>query len=317
MARRRRNWLWGLAVLLPLPIAYTLRLSAELPTVTPVVKQSPLTLQEQGGMIRLDGGMTLIGSPRPSPADQRPVHRVLVKPFWIDATHVTNREFQKFVEATNYVTTAERRGWSLVFRPELRKWEQVPQVNWRHPSDPESSLVGKEVYPVVHVSWFDAVEYANWAEKRLPTEVEVEFAARGGLSDAPFPWGRQLTPGGQQQANYWQGKFPEIDLGLDGTLGVCPVRSFTANRYGLYDMAGNVASWCADWYAPDAYGSSHAEKLNGPDQGTERVHRGGSWLSTSDKGGGIRVGDRGHAVPSETSNSLSFRCARDDAASKR
>ena len=117
-------------------------------------------------MIRLDGGMTLIGSPRPSPADQRPVHRVLVKPFWIDATHVTNREFQKFVEATNYVTTAERRGWSLVFRPELRKWEQVPQVNWRHPSDPESSLVGKEVYPVVHVSWFDAVEYATWAEKR-------------------------------------------------------------------------------------------------------------------------------------------------------
>jgi sulfatase modifying factor 1 len=276
--------------------------------ITSAQQSKPL---EVDGMVRLAGGEFLMGTPRPSPDDQRPVHRVELAPFWIDATHVTNDQFAEFVADTGHRTTAEERGWSLTFNRDAGSWDETPGVNWQHPTGKDSSLAGKENYPVVHVSWFDAVAYAAWAKKRLPTEAEYEFAARGGLNDAPYTWGRELTPGNQLSANYWQGKFPLINLQQDGYLEVSPTRKFPANRYGLYDMAGNVCSWCSDWYAADAYGLHLKANPVGPDSGSERVLRGGSWHSTAEKGAGLHVGDRDHAQPDETSSRIGFRCARD------
>jgi sulfatase modifying factor 1 len=267
--------------------------------------------QEVDGMVRLAGGEFLMGTPRPSPDDQRPIHSVKVSPFWIDTTHVTNDQFAEFVADTGYRTTAEERGWSLTFNREDGSWDETPGVNWQHPTGKDSSLAGRENYPVVHVSWHDAVEYAAWAKKRLPTEAEYEFASRGGLNDAPYAWGRELTPSNQLMANYWQGKFPLTNLQQDGYLEVSPTKEFPANRYGLYDMAGNVCSWCSDWYTADAYGRHLKANPSGPDSGSERVLRGGSWHSTAEKGAGLHVGDRGHARPDETSSRIGFRCVRD------
>lgn len=268
-------------------------------------------LAERDGMIRLPGGEFLMGTPRPSPNDQRPVHQARVAPFWIDTTPVTNAAFRAFVEATGHLSTAEAQGWSYTFDHQRGNWHKVEGVSWRHPTGPESSLVGKENYPVVHVSWHDAVAYATWAKKRLPTETEYEYAARGGLSDASYPWGRELLPHRELQANYWQGKFPLINLQQDGYFEVAPTRTFPANPYGLYDMAGNVACWCFDWYAKDAYGQRVIDNPQGPKTGVERVLRGGSWASTAEPGAGLHVGDRDHAPPEETSSRIGFRCARD------
>ncbi len=311
MARGRRKWIWAFAVLVPVGVAYGMRDSQKTEIATAAIVARTATHPQADGMTQLKGGTFLMGTPRPSPDDQRPVHRVVLAPFWIDVAHVTNREFADFVADTNYRTTAEERGWSLLFDRQQGNWQEMAGVCWRHPKGPESSLVGKDDYPVVHVSWYDAVAYTTWAKKRLPTEAEFEFAARGGLSDAQFPWGRELSPGHQLQANYWQGKFPLTNLEQDGYFAVAPTKAFPANPYGLHDMAGNVASWCGDWYAADAYGQSVVGKTTGPATGSERVLRGGSWASTNEKGDGLHVGDRDHAPPGETSNRIGFRCARD------
>lgn len=311
MTGGRRKWIWGLAALVPVGVAYGLRASQQTKVATAATVAKTATLPQADGMVRLQGGTFLMGTPRPSPDDQRPVHRVVLAPFWIDATHVTIHEFAEFVADTNYRTTAEERGGSLLFDGAQGSWQEVAGVCWRHPTGPESSLAGKDNYPVVHVSWYDAVAYATWAKKRLPIEAEYEFAARGGLSDAPFSWGRELSPGHQLQANYWQGKFPLTNLEQDGYFAVGPTKVFPANPYGLYDMAGNVASWCGDWYAADAYGQTVVGKTTGPKTGTARVLRGGSWASTDEKGAGLHVGDRDHAPPEETSSRVGFRCARD------
>ncbi len=317
MIRQRKKILWLLAALLPVPIAYTFSSTENAPSARPSAVPEKVSPARTGDMARLRESVFLMGTTRPGPADQRPVHRVKLKSFWLDITHVTNRAFEKFVSETDYVTTAEKTGWSLLFNRQQGSWEEAAGVCWRHPTGANSSLVGKEEYPVVHVSWFDAVAYAAWAGKRLPTESEYELAARGGLSDAAFPWGRELTPDNRLPANYWQGKFPLANLGQDGFLGVAPTKSFPANSYGLFDMAGNVACWCADWYAVDSYGSSRASNGAGPATGTERVVRGGSWLSKSEKGGGLQVGDRDHAPPTTTNDYVGFRCARDAKTSTR
>ncbi|HEX7050461.1 MAG TPA: formylglycine-generating enzyme family protein [Longimicrobiales bacterium] len=222
-------------------------------------------------MVRVPGGTFLMGSDRHY-REEAPAHRVAVDGFWMDRFAVTNDQFRRFVEATGYVTLAERAPdpadypgakpellvpASVVFRSprhrvDLRNhydwWTYVPGADWRHPQGPASSIEGLGAHPVVHVAYEDAEAYARWAGKSLPTEAEWEFAARGGLEGATYAWGDEFTPDGAWVANTWQGEFPIENLALDGFAGTAPVGSFPPNGYGLYDMTGNVWEWTTDWY---------------------------------------------------------------------
>ncbi|HLI87120.1 MAG TPA: formylglycine-generating enzyme family protein [Ktedonobacteraceae bacterium] len=223
-------------------------------------------------MVWISGGTFQMGSEDFYP-EEGPVHPVTVDGFWMDRYAVTNAQFQAFVEATGYVTVAERPlaakdypgaepallvPGSAVFqkpagRVDLRVpnwWAYVPGANWRHPEGPESTLEGREQHPVVHVAYEDARAYAAWAGKELPTEAQWEYAARGGLEGAIYTWGDEFAPGGKLMANTWQGEFPRQNLCLDGYEGTSPVGSFPPNGYGLFDMAGNVWEWTSDWYQP-------------------------------------------------------------------
>jgi formylglycine-generating enzyme required for sulfatase activity len=280
-------------------------------------------------------------------ADAQPIHRVSVDGFWMDQTEVTNEQFDRFTKATGYITVAERVptqeefpsaprenlvAGSVVFVPtpqpvELNNhyqwWSYVRGANWRHPLGPDTDLRGKEKYPVVHVAFPDAVAYAQWAGKRLPTEAEWEFAARGGLTAKRYPWGDELKPGDKWMANIYEGSFPVRDSGADGFAGIAPVRQFPANGYGLYDMAGNVWEWCSDWYRPDYYArltqaGGVARNPTGPDMSFDpvepnekkRVHRGGSFLCTDQYCTRYMVGTRGKGETSTGSNHLGFRCVK-------
>jgi formylglycine-generating enzyme len=234
--------------------------------------QEPKT-HSYADMIRITGGTFRMGSDRHYP-EEAPVHRVTVDDFLIDRTPVTNRQFRDFVRATGHVTFAERRpdpkdypgalahmlyAGSLVFAPpdhpvDLRNWSQwwtlLKGADWRHPYGPKSSIHGLDNHPVVHVTYVDALAYADWAGKDLPSEAEWEFAARGGLDQAEFAWGAELTPDGRQMANTWQGAFPFQNLAQDGFERTSPVTAFPPNGYGVYDMIGNVWEWTSDFYAP-------------------------------------------------------------------
>jgi formylglycine-generating enzyme len=225
------------------------------------------------GMPFVPGGTFRMGSDAFYP-EERPAHRVTVDGFWMDEHPVTNAEFSRFVEATGYVTMAERApdptdypgidpellvSGSLVFRPPPHRvslrdfrawWVYLPGACWRHPDGPGSILEGRENHPVVHVALEDAEAYAGWAGKSLPTEAEWEFAARGGLDGAVYVWGDEFAPEGRMMANTWQGEFPWRNLALDGYEGTSPVGTFPANGYSLYDMAGNVWEWTSDLFAP-------------------------------------------------------------------
>jgi sulfatase modifying factor 1 len=238
------------------------------------------------GMVWIPGGEFTMGSDDPDAwVTEKPAHRVRVSGFFIDETETTNAQFRKFVEATYYVTTAEKPPsleeimeqsppgtkppakedlvpGSVVFRPpdgpvnlkDFRQWHQwTPGASWRHPEGPGSDLEGRDEHPVVHVSWYDAAAYAKWAGKRLPTEAEWERAARGGLDGKNYVWGDERPTDQIIHANIWQGKFPHENLAKDGYPRTAPVKSFKPNGYGLYDMAGNVWEWCSDWYRPDEY----------------------------------------------------------------
>jgi len=224
-----------------------------------------------GNMVWIPGGTFLMGSDRHYP-EEAPVHKVTVSGFWIDRYLVTNADFARFVQATAYVTIAERVpdaaqypgalphmlvAGSVVFRQPSRRvdlrnhynwWTYMPGANWRHPTGPESSLEGIVDHPVVHVAYDDIEAYAAWAGKAIPNEAEWEFAARGGLEGAVYTWGNEFSPGGNMMANTWQGEFPMQNLLLDGFERTSPVGSFPANGYGLYDMAGNVWEWTCDWF---------------------------------------------------------------------
>jgi formylglycine-generating enzyme required for sulfatase activity len=278
-------------------------------------------------MVRVPDGEFLMGTADPDgyPTDgEGPVRAVRLSSFWIDPTTVSNAQFVAFVEATRYRTDAERFGWSYVFAgllpddlPETRGvaqapwWRQVFGADWSHPEGPQSDLQGRLDHPVVHVSWRDAAAYSRWVGKRLPTEAEWECAARGGLEQKRFPWGDELTPGGEHRMNVWQGRFPVQNTLEDGYFGTAPVDAFPPNGYGLYNMTGNVWEWCADWFHPTFHGSGPRRNPRGPRSGTHRVMRGGSYLCHHSYCRRYRVAARSANTPDSSTGNLGFRCARD------
>jgi formylglycine-generating enzyme required for sulfatase activity len=308
------------------------------------------------GMVWIPGGEFSMGGVNPvgikdggheQMNDARPVHRVYVDGFYMDATEVTNTEFAKFVKATGYVTVAEQKptreefpgapeenlfAGSVVFSPPagevslnnyLQWWNYVKGADWKHPLGPGSDLTGKENYPVVHVCWEDALAYAKWAGKRLPTEAEWEFAARGSKAGNLYAWGNQLKPDGKWMANIFEGLFPGKDIGADGFSGIAPVKQFPANVYGLYDIAGNVWEWCNDWYRADYYQTLAARGVVKNPQGPadsydpaepgikKKVQRGGSFLCTDQYCTRYMVGTRGKGEYRSATNHIGFRCVMD------
>jgi len=266
------------------------------------------------------------------PSDgEGPVRAVMLRPYRLATTAVSNRQFAAFAAQTAYVTTAERTGWSYVFEgllarrrntcardreavgpgpPEAPWWRRVRGACWRAPEGPGSDLAGRGDHPVVHVSWFDAKAYSDWAGLRLPTEAEWEQAARGGIAGSRFPWGDELTPHGAHRMNVWQGDFPEHNTCADGYAGTAPVDAFLPNRFGLYDMTGNVWEWCADWFGIHHGTGPHLDP-RGPASGSERVIRGGSYLCHESYCYRYRVSAWSPSAPQGTIGHLGFRCAGD------
>ena len=259
-------------------------------------------------MVLVKGGTFQMGTDDGMPFEA-PIHTVEISDFYIDENEITVAQFDEFVKATGYKTEAEKFGWSGVFDMETREWTRVDGADWRHPEGPKS--VAQQDEPVCQISWNDATEYAKWAGKRLPTEAEFEFTARGGLAGKKYAWGDELLPNGKPVANWWQGVFPETNTGLDGFIGRAPVRSFPAYGFGIYDMIGNVWEWCADRFADDYYKNSPKRDPKGPETGDERVIRGGSFLCAENFCSNYRVAGRSHATPDSGLNNLGFRCARD------
>jgi formylglycine-generating enzyme len=277
-------------------------------------------------IVTLPGGEFLMGTDDQErfPADgEGPVRKVFIKPFAIDRYAVTNKQFQEFVLETNYVTEAERFGWSFVFHlllsDDVKKtvkssvsgtpwWFVVEGAYWKKPEGPDSSIEAKLDHPVVHVSWNDAIAYCNWAGKRLPTEAEWEYAARGGSEGKKYPWGDELLIDGKHQCNIWQGNFPMENSLEDGYLSTAPVRSFQENGFGLYNVVGNVWEWCSDWFS-----SYHASVVNptGPSSGETKVMRGGSYLCHESYCNRYRVAARTQNTPDSSTGNIGFRCAVD------
>ncbi len=262
-------------------------------------------------LMPLRGGSFAMGSEHPEavPGDgEGPVREVQVAPFAIDAHCVSNERFAAFVGATGHVTDAERFGWSFVFEgllpADLRDsdraveapwWAAVGGASWCRPEGPDSDLAGRGNHPVVHVSWNDSLAYCLWAEVRLPTEVEWEYAARGGLRQARYPWGDDLLPEGRHACNIWQGSFPVTNTLDDGWFGVAPVDSFEPNGYGLFNVAGNVWEWTGDPWSVSEPGS--------------RVIRGGSYLCHASYCNRYRVSARTSSTPDSSTGHQGFRCA--------
>lgn len=281
-------------------------------------------------MVKLPGGWFLMGtdSPEAFPSDgEGPVREVFLDPFYIDINPVTNRRFAEFVGASGYKTEAERIGWSFVFQghipPERYKelvvrtqpgvpwWCHVAGADWRRPFGPDSGIDGRDDSPVVHVSWNDAMEYCRWAGKRLPTEAEWEYAARGGLVQKTYPWGDELTPGGRHLCNIWQGKFPFQDLAEDGYSFVAPIHAFPPNGYGLNLITGNAWEWCGDWFDPVYHATATRTNPVGPPSGVARVLKGGSYLCHKSYCNRYRVAARTSNTPDSATTHMSFRCVRD------
>ncbi|MBE9586061.1 formylglycine-generating enzyme family protein [Mucilaginibacter sp. JRF] len=313
-------------------------------------------LKGHDGMVFIKGGTFGMGGDNDQASeDEFPKHKVTVNGFWMDATEVTNAQFAKFVKATGYITTAERKpDWnelkkqlppgtpkpdesmlvpaSLVFTPPdhpvkldnyAQWWAWVPGADWKHPQGPNSSIVGKDNYPVVHVSYYDAQAYCKWAGKRLPTEAEWEWAARGGRQNNIYPWGNEPVDRGAPKTNSWQGEFPWKNTVADKFERLAPVGSFAPNPYKLFDMAGNVWEWCADLYNNTYYQTINKPqgvanpkgpaKSYDPDEpyAVKRVIRGGSFLCNDSYCSGYRVARRMKNTEDSSTEHAGFRCVSD------
>lgn len=298
------------------------------------------------GMVWIPGGTFWMGCDDCEMPDAEPLHLVTVDGFWMDATPVTNAEFARFVRATDYLTIAERKpdpkdypdvdpsklvAGSAVFESPAKDvpldditqwWHYVAGASWKHPEGARTTVDGLEQHPVVHIAWKDAVAYAKWAGKRLPTEAEFEFAARGGLDRNRYAWGDDLKPGGKWAANIWQGRFPSNNLAEDGYLGTSPVTAFPANGFGLYDVGGNVWQWCADWYRSDYFSMLAANGVTVNPQGPtdsydpqepaiqKRVQKGGSFLCSDRYCSRYLVGSRGRGAIDSGGSNTGFRCVK-------
>ncbi|HEX7063691.1 MAG TPA: formylglycine-generating enzyme family protein [Bacillales bacterium] len=280
-------------------------------------------------MIYIPGGKFLMGtnSKEGFPADgEGPMRKVKVNPFYIDSSAVTNTQFAEFVEETGYQTEAEAYGWSFVFRDFLSEetfkqvkqvvqgtpwWCRVDGAYWFQPEGPGTAIDDRMDHPVVHISWNDAQAYCKWAGKRLPTEAEWEFAARGGLEQKRYPWGDELTPDGEHRCNIWQGVFPNKNTEEDGYAGTAPAESFRPNGYGLYNVSGNVWEWCSDWFAKSIHRRGGRENPQGAESGTSKVMRGGSYLCHESYCNRYRVAARSSNTPDSSTGNLGFRCVAD------
>ncbi len=298
-------------------------------------------------MVWIPAGEFSMGSEDPGFKDAKPVHRVKLNGFWMDKTEVTNEQFERFAKATGYITVAERKpraedfpgappenlvAGSVVFSPptnsvplndQMQWWNYVKGADWRHPEGANSSIKGRAKHPVVHVAYEDTLAFAKWAGKRLPTEAEFEWAARGGLDRKKYTWGDEFKPDGKFRANSFQGKFPEKNTAQDGFAATAPVGSFEPNAFGLFDMAGNTWEWCSDWYRDDYYATLAAmgmvENPTGPNDSRDpaepgiakRVMKGGSFLCTDEYCSRYMPGGRGKGAPDTGTNHLGFRLVRD------
>lgn len=301
------------------------------------------SVQDQGyaEMVLVRGGSFMMGST--AFTDAQPVHSVTLKSFWMDEHEVTNEQFAAFVQATGYITVAERPldpieypgvpadkliAGSAVFTPPaqavsltdpMQWWQYVPGASWQHPEGPTSSITGKKKEPVVQVCYEDALAYAAWAGKRLPTEAEWEYAARANHPGQPYYWGSALQPESKWAANIFQGDFPYNNTQADGFKTLAPVSSFAANAFGLFDMEGNVWEWCSDWYHPDSYTVNEVANPAGPVNSydpdepsvAKRVQRGGSFLCSDEYCNRYKAGSRGKGEPGSASNNLGFRCVKE------
>ncbi len=291
-------------------------------------------------MVLIKGGTFQMGSNDPAFGDAKPLHPVTLDGFWMDEHEVTNAAFAAFVKATNYVTIAERPldpkdfpgvpvenivPGSGVFTPTaepvpldnpMQWWKYIPGASWKHPQGGQSAT--EPTHPAVHVSYQDALAYATWAGKRLPTEAEWEYAAQGGKGGQTYYWGSELKPGSKWVANIYQGNFPDKNTGDDGFIGAAPVKSFPPNAYGLYDMDGNVWEWCSDFYRAEYYSQSPKTNPQGPPDSydadepgaVKRVQRGGSFLCSDQYCIRYRPGSRGKGEVSSGSDNLGFRCVK-------
>ncbi|HQR07705.1 MAG TPA: formylglycine-generating enzyme family protein [Gemmatales bacterium] len=328
--------------------------SADINTAGPAARGQII---KKDGMVLIPAGEFIMGTEgQAANRNEQPAHRVKISSFWMDENEVTNAQFRKFVEAAKYVTTAEKAPeWeelkqqlppgtpkppaemlvagSMVFVPTKQPvptnnpalwWKWTPGACWNHPEGPQSNLEGRENHPVVHVSWFDATEYAKWAGKRLPTEAEWEYASRGGKSSQKFSWGNEgLTDTDGTKANIWQGNFPNQNTKVDGWERTAPVKTYPPNGFELYDMAGNAWEWCSDWYRADAYAQrANSKVIDNPKGPTEsldpnepyapkRVIRGGSFLCHVTYCESYRNAARRGNSPDTGMSHVGFRCVQD------
>lgn len=280
-------------------------------------------------MIPIKGSRFLMGSDSTSvfKADgEGPIRELKINPFYLSETAVTNTEFAIFIRETEYRTDAEKFGWSFVFHmfikpsqsnlklqspPGTPWWKKVEGSSWKHPTGPGSNIKSIMTHPVVHVSWNDAMEYCNWAGLRLPSEAEWEYAARGDLQQSEFPWGNQLTPNGNHMCNIWQGKFPISNSQDDGFISTCPAKYYDANHFGLYNIVGNVWEWQNDWFSTDFHRYGSRQNPTGPNIGTSKTIKGGSYLCHDSYCNRYRVSARSSNTPDSSTGNLGFRCASD------